>query len=126
MTNKLDQKAPPAIMREDQEILLNRLVKGQAWLTKTHRQLLKRSDLGNGSDEEAQFLDALEAWDTFDYRLRELYAYEGCVIGQGCNCPKESPVSCRSCGSMTSYGQGHLLPGTLAVGGTPKRENMAQ
>ena len=82
--------------------ILDRLQRGQDWLTQTHRKLLAMPDLGIGSDMEQRFLAGLDLFDDLDHKLRAEWGFRGCIQGQGQQCPSEAPVRCRGC--MTQQG----------------------
>ena len=75
--------------------LLDRLRKGHLWLTETHLRLLEEREVYEGM--EKRFLGAIDRWDELDAMLRDLYAYNGCVMGWRSRCPEDSPISCRGC-----------------------------
>ena len=93
----IDQAAVDARRRGSVERLLTRLRKGHEWLSETQAKLLEEVEVYEGM--QGQFNNALGGWDDLDGMLREVYSYEGCVMGPGQRCPNESPVSCRGCAS---------------------------
>lgn len=88
------------------EQLLKRLRSGEAWLRNANVQLLAMEDVGVGSYLEAQFLDALELWDSLDVVLRNIYPeFIGCVLGEGKACGYTSVVRCRWCANTMQHGE---------------------
>jgi len=76
---------------------LRRLHKGMEWLTEVDKRLRAIQD--RDKRLVARFLEALDLWDNLDKMVRELYHFEGCVLGPGQRCPDDAPVACRYCGS---------------------------
>ena len=91
----VDKATVDARRQESVERLLSRLRNGHTWLTEVHLQLLEEREVYEGLED--RFLEAFDSWDAMDQMLRELYSYQGCVVGPGQRCPDESPVSCRAC-----------------------------
>jgi len=90
-------------MNRGETTYLNRLRAGHIWLADTDKRLGVME--ANGGQPEAdydrlrdKFLAALDAWDEMERQLRQLFLYQGCVMGAGLSCPAESPVRCAACG----------------------------
>ena len=83
-----------------QDGLMLRLQKGAAWLKSRNALLFGMEHVGRGSQEEGEFLEAIELWDALDYTLRFVYDYKGCSLGEGKTCPDTATVRCRDCGEM--------------------------
>ena len=74
-------------------LLLRRLRSGQQWLTATFDQL----DAGSsGGPLERQYFRAIEFWIDVEREVRELFNFQGCVIGQR-GCHGDAPVNCEAC-----------------------------
>ena len=83
------------VCAKDRDRLIQRLLKGQAWLVATHNKLLSLPNLGLGSRMEAQFLFGLDTWDQLDNLLRQVYNYRDCIYGPDQRCPGNAIVSCQ-------------------------------
>jgi hypothetical protein len=94
--------ASPAVAR-----ILGRLRRGLAWLTETDAGLAVEDRPDPGLTR--RFLAALDAWDATENALRELYHYQGCILGPGQSCPDDAPVRCRHCAGTAGPIQHHGL-----------------
>ncbi|MSQ17761.1 MAG: hypothetical protein EXR54_09435 [Dehalococcoidia bacterium] len=96
--NELDEKRVGP--QESIDTLLGRLRAGHRHLIECSKRLIAQATLYDGmADELTRGLDTFEALEKL---LREVYGYQGCVMGQGRHCPTASPVWCRACGPTGS------------------------
>lgn len=84
--------------------LLDRLQRGQKWLTAIHEELLGEEGAGLGSDKEIRFLEALDLWDSLEYQVRFVFGLVSCVHRDGTICPDTAPISCRHCAGVLTVG----------------------
>ena len=85
------KKNKPAIL------LLLELRRGQDWLSREHRRWCS-GDSSAASDDT--FSKILDEWDAKDSQIRLLYAWAGCIHGEGRRCPEEAPAACRGCAAV--------------------------
>ena len=82
--------------------LLHELRRGQEWLIR---------DCGRWCPEDSSdarddtFSRILDEWDDKDSQIRLLYAWVGCIHGEGRRCPGEAPATCRGCAAVAAYSQ---------------------
>lgn len=74
------------------ELLLDRLRKGQSWISKQHA--LWRSDHTTLADD-AEFSRVWDSWWRLDAKLRASHGFQGCIYGIGGPCPEGFP--CLGC-----------------------------
>jgi hypothetical protein len=85
----LSEKSPPC---PGSDSLLSRLQAGSKWLTAQHKAWLE----GQGVSDE-RFSAALEAWDSLERILRQVFGYDGCIFGPDRRCPGEAHAICDFC-----------------------------
>ena len=74
--------------------LLLELRRGQEWLSRDYGRWCPE-DSSDASDDT--FSKILDEWDGKDSQIRRLYAWAGCIHGEGRRCPREAPAACRGC-----------------------------
>ena len=102
LVQEKDRRAPPEESTSEAPpnrsgtvtTILTELQRGQQWLDR-HHELWKHGDLGGASD--AIFSRILDEWDERDRVLRNLFAFEGCIGGEGQHCPDENVADCGGC-----------------------------
>ena len=87
------KKNKPAIL------LLLELRRGQDWLSREYRRWCS-DDSSAASDDT--FSKILDEWDGKDSQIRLLYAWAGCIHGEGRRCPEEAPAACRGCAAVAA------------------------
>ena len=80
-------------------LLLLELREGQEWLSREHRRWCS-DDSSAASDDT--FSKILDEWDGKDSQIRLLYAWAGCIHGEGRRCPEEAPAACRGCAAVAA------------------------
>lgn len=75
--------------------LLSRLRKGQVWLVDAKKKLEEMSDMGVGSQLEAQFNLAFRSWISMEAMQRFVTGESGCAVGFACD--TRAPVLCEVC-----------------------------
>ena len=91
LVQHLYQKKPPPSHSE----LLTRLRNGQAWLSRTHSELLAMDNAGVGSKLETQFNYALDTWVSMENLYRAVSHSDTCITGF--ECVSDSTVLCKAC-----------------------------
>jgi hypothetical protein len=90
-SKNLCQRSPD---HSDVRLILDRLIKGQRWLT-DQLALWEKGNPKGASDD--RFSVALQDWDILEGELRRYYGFTDWILGPGERCPKDAPVSCDAC-----------------------------
>lgn len=75
--------------------LLERLRKGQVWLTRTKSVLFHMENAGVGAPLEEQFNLAFITWACYETAYRAVTGSAACIMGFECD--PESPILCERC-----------------------------
>ena len=81
-------------LQRQSDNLLTRLQAGTKWLTHQHEQWLSNAPTAVNDE---RFSASLNLWWAIEQTVRQVYGYEGCVLGPGEHCPESAPVTCDSC-----------------------------
>ena len=77
--------------------LLNRLRRGSRWLEAEHAKWYA----GEPSDDELRSKMS-GVWDELEEALRHA-GFEGCIFGEGQQCPEDAPLRCSACANFGQY-----------------------
>ena len=93
--SRAERRTDISIKQSDQDGLIQRLVKGQIYLTAMVAQITE----DNYEDEavNANLAKAFDLWIRLEKELREAYGYQDCIHGAGASCPVEMVGRCQGC-----------------------------
>ena len=80
-------------------LLLLELRRGQDWLGREHRRWCSDDSSAASHDTFSKILDE---WDGKESQIKLLYAWAGCIHGEGRRCPEEAPAACRGCAAVAA------------------------
>ena len=94
------RSADPSIQRlvsidgQSLDGLLQRLRKGHEWLAKEPGLWLEASP---EAAADRSYVKALAAWGELEEDARQEHCYQGCIWGEGEQCPSSGPIFCQAC-----------------------------
>ena len=91
----------PSALPDRAQLLVDRFVEGQAYLSMVRDELAASPTMAVGTDRERRYIEYLDLLAGMEANLREQFGFEGCARGELGPCDPLAVLRCEHCASET-------------------------